>query len=527
MRAQNNSLRDLSRRQAAAVLLTIAGAAVALRARFLSVPLERDEGEYAYFGQLILQRGIPYRDAYNMKPPGVYFAHAAVLWFLGENPVAVRAGATIAALVAVYWLYRLARRWYSRRASLAASATLAVLSASTSVLGFASKAEHFVLAFALPALWLVQPWERATSVLGACIAGILLGMSATMKPSGAAFALALVGAWWRAVSTPHLPAHLGRLAAFVLGCALPWFVVGAGFWWAGAAEKMWFWTITYARHYATDIPFAQGLVLAGTSLGRAIVSAPLVWLAATGGWLWIVRHDRADRRSALLWFLASSVVAVALGWRFSEHYFLLLLPAVALGVAKLADTVQWSWKWFWLVLVLLIGSAALFEQWRLYGRSPTEVARLVYGRNPFPEAVEIGRYLLEHSKPEDRVAVIGSEPEIYFYARRRAATGFVYTYPLMELHPFARAMQQQMQREIESARPRFLVLVHVPTSWSRRSESVVDILEWSARYANTHYRPVGLVEIPEVGESRYTWNEAALFRYPETDCFLSVFERKE
>jgi len=51
------------------------------------------------------------------------------------------------------------------------------------------------------------------------------------------------------------------------------------------------------------------------------------------------------------------------------------------------------------------------------------------------------------------VAVIGSEPEIYFYAQRHSATGFIYTYSLMEEQRFALAMQKQMIREIEEAKP--------------------------------------------------------------------------
>jgi hypothetical protein len=47
-----------------------------LRIRLLGVPLERDEGEYAYVGQLILQREVPYLAARNMKLPGVYYAYA-------------------------------------------------------------------------------------------------------------------------------------------------------------------------------------------------------------------------------------------------------------------------------------------------------------------------------------------------------------------------------------------------------------------------------------------------------------------
>ena len=45
-----------------------------IRVRLLEMPLERDEGEYAYAGQLILQGIPPYELAYNMKLPGTYYA---------------------------------------------------------------------------------------------------------------------------------------------------------------------------------------------------------------------------------------------------------------------------------------------------------------------------------------------------------------------------------------------------------------------------------------------------------------------
>jgi hypothetical protein len=34
-----------------------------VRLRLLATPFERDEGEYAYMGRLILDGGLPYRDA--------------------------------------------------------------------------------------------------------------------------------------------------------------------------------------------------------------------------------------------------------------------------------------------------------------------------------------------------------------------------------------------------------------------------------------------------------------------------------
>ena len=45
------------------------GVTVAIRIQLLGIPLERDEGEYAYAGQPMLQGIAPYKLAYNMKFP--------------------------------------------------------------------------------------------------------------------------------------------------------------------------------------------------------------------------------------------------------------------------------------------------------------------------------------------------------------------------------------------------------------------------------------------------------------------------
>lgn len=47
-----------------------------IRLRLLELPLDRDEGEYAYFGQLLLQGIPPYATAYNFKMPGIYGIYA-------------------------------------------------------------------------------------------------------------------------------------------------------------------------------------------------------------------------------------------------------------------------------------------------------------------------------------------------------------------------------------------------------------------------------------------------------------------
>src|ERR1700676_2959186 len=66
----------------ALIILLIAG----IRFRLRDFPLERDEGEYAYAGQLILQGIPPYQLAYNMKLPGTYGAYALIMAVFGQTP---------------------------------------------------------------------------------------------------------------------------------------------------------------------------------------------------------------------------------------------------------------------------------------------------------------------------------------------------------------------------------------------------------------------------------------------------------
>ena len=57
-----------------------------IRYHLIDAPLERDEGEYAYAGQLILQGVPPYSEVYNMKLPGIYGIYALLLTVFGQTP---------------------------------------------------------------------------------------------------------------------------------------------------------------------------------------------------------------------------------------------------------------------------------------------------------------------------------------------------------------------------------------------------------------------------------------------------------
>ena len=75
--SQRNEMAAPRSAWALCLLAAIGLLAAVIRLRLLDVPLDRDEGEYAYFGQLLLAGVPPYADAYNLKAPGIYAAEVA------------------------------------------------------------------------------------------------------------------------------------------------------------------------------------------------------------------------------------------------------------------------------------------------------------------------------------------------------------------------------------------------------------------------------------------------------------------
>ena len=118
---------------------------VAIRIRLLGIPLERDEGEYAYAGQLMLQGIPPYKLAYNMKFPGTYAAYALIMSMFGQTISGIHVGFLLVNAATIALVFLLGRRLINEMAGLVAAASYAVLSLSPTVLGFAAHATHFVM----------------------------------------------------------------------------------------------------------------------------------------------------------------------------------------------------------------------------------------------------------------------------------------------------------------------------------------------------------------------------------------------
>jgi 4-amino-4-deoxy-L-arabinose transferase-like glycosyltransferase len=509
---------------------TVLGVVGLIRWRLLAVPFERDEGEYAYIGNLILHGGLPYRDAYNMKLPGVYGMYSLIIAAFGSSPAGVHAGFAILSIATVALLYAALRRLFTPMTGLVAATVYGLLSVSSPLLGPAAHATHFVNLFVALGLWIYSRWDDGRPVLFAAVTGLMFGLAFLMKQH--ALFLAIFGAAivlqraWTAAPRQWKPIS-GIAAGYAVGAVIPYLIVVLIMAAAGSLGRFWFWTVTYAASYAsagTQWEVVKALFL--RSFGPAFTEYPMVWLLAIAGLavVWTRRYG-VRQRVVVLGLALTSCAAVVPGLNFREHYFVLVLPAAGLLCAM---ALEWVAQLIGKVRDLPVVRALPFIAIAAWGAvaiangrayylddPPDEVSRKMYVGNPFVEAQEIGARIAADTGTTDKVAILGSEPELLVYSGRRSATGYMYVYPLVEPQPANLRMQREMIAEIEAAAPKYLVYCNVPTSWSASPLAPTDILQWFNRYAPAHYDVVGIVEIGSAGAPpAYFWDADARQRVP-------------
>jgi hypothetical protein len=523
------------------LLLLVLGFFGLIRFRLRAMPLERDEGEYAYAGQLMLQGVPPYQLAYNMKLPGIYGAYAEVLKIFGQTSAGIHVGLLLVNAAASVVLYGLTSLLFGRLAGVVAASAYALLSTSASVMGFEAHATHFVvLPMTVSALLLLRAIPAGDSGL-IFVSGLSSGMAVLMKQHGAFFALFfLTYLFWELRSQPQSPWWIAkRCAGFASGVALPYGLTCGLLYRAKVFGEFWFWTVSYAGEYSKIGLHRATRALLENSQVVIAPAAPLWILAAIGisaPW-WNVR---ARKRSRFLWgLLGCSFVALCPGGYFRPHYFILLLPVAAIltgvavssarerleGAGKLASAAA-------VLIFILCFAGAIFQQRHEYfSLTPVEVFQKTYPGSPFPAAIQVADYVRENSSATARVAVLGSEPEIYFYAGRHSATGYLYMYSLVGRQKYSAQMREQMLNQLATNRPEYLVYVDVWDSWGGR-EGGADLAIFLSRlreFAEQNYERTGVADLgqTDLGQTTaYIWGDAARNYSPRSASAIYVLKRK-
>jgi hypothetical protein len=499
------------------------------------MPLERDEGEFAYLGQLMLQGIPPYKLAFNMKLPGTYAAYAGIMGLFGQSPAGIHFGFLLVNLAALALLFLVARRFLDSLGALVSCTAYALLTATPLLDGLQGHATHLVALAALAGLLLLLRARENGRAREFFLAGLFLGIAFLCKQPGLFFGLfaGLLLIWDRLTRrTASWKECARRLSLLSSGFVLPFLTVCLLLWRAGTFARFWFWTVQYVRVHAGVMPLSYGRDRLLSLFTDPLAAGTL--LAVIFGFicLWF-KPNGAEKQLFLTGWLFFSACAVASGFYFTSHYFIAALPAaclfLALGVSTATAWLSRRGAPASLLPVAIFIAACLWVIWdnhTIWLEMPPDIACLdTYPADPFVECREVADFIRQHSAPADEIAVVGSEPEIYFYARRHSASGYIYMYDLVETQPYAQMMQREFMRDVETHRPLYLVFVNIRTSWMAFPRADRTIFDWSRSYPAKYYDLAGMAVIyPKYTE--YLWgNDASLDKVKSSSSIL-VFRRK-
>jgi hypothetical protein len=502
---------------------------VIVRLRLADLPMERDEGEYAYAGWQILRGKLPYADFYNMKFPGVYYMYAAVFSLAGHSMVAVRIFVLLMNLLSSCFLYKIAeKRLFStldtpdNEAKWLTGGFYLLLSISFGAQGSVSNSEHFVVFFATLGLWLLS--ERSLF-----LSGIALGISVLMKQQGLVVgAFAVLTILYELYKNKDKILIIKRLFTFGLGLALPIVGLIAFVVKNNIFDAFYFYTFEYARAYSAIIK--PTLKEIHTFL-NVFIDSPILWLLFFIG-LGKIGRDIFHKKGLytegvgflLLWAL--SFFAVSAGWYYRPHYWQLMFPAVALVTAYTLQEDSWqifNYTFSKNRLLSVIFVSTLLAQPCYFFFYPLEhICRKMYPYDYIMDIRRFGEFLQQKIPQDEYLGQYGCDPQVWFYANKISASGFLYNYPLTENQPYAETMANTYIKEIEKAKPVwFLYCGFSKVTDNEKMTKKID--DWFGNYAK-NYDIKGVLYSNDNRRAYWEWNVTTVdtFRIP----LMVMYQRK-
>jgi 4-amino-4-deoxy-L-arabinose transferase-like glycosyltransferase len=510
-----------------------------IRLRLVSTPLERDEGEYAYIGKLMIEGIAPYKEAYNMKLPGTYGMYALFMEIFGQTNTGIHIGLALMNMATIIFIFLAFRKLFNAPIALFSACVYSIMALSPRLHGFAAHATHFVTFFVAMALYLLARFYETQKLILAFLTGIMLGFSFLMKQQAVFFimfggiAIILAGLTEKPIrKRPILLQALVYSAGALIPYILTILVLAA----AGVFDRFWFWTVTYATKYAAGTTWNIGMENLEITFKPMWQEFMLFLILFIAGVL-VLFFSKYSLRQKLfaLTFALFSLLTVCPGLYFRHHYFICLVPAMGLMGGIFIDYLT-AWlnprmnkRWLAALPFIIFSAGALFAIIKyndFYLKSdPNAVCKATYGDNPFIESIEIAKYISANTTKSDKIAVLGSEPQIFFYSDRHSATGYIYTYALMENHELNRRMQDEMIAEIEKNQPKILIYSLVSASWLRKEDSPDGIFNWASNYISQNYDLTGIIDVGS-NQTNYVWNEDAVGYQHQSSQYLQIFKRK-
>lgn len=432
------------------LFLALACVLLVVRLPSLVQPMGADQGLYAYVGDRMLAGGLPYRDAWDQKPPAIHVTYAAMraVW---PHDSAVPAADLVAAMAVGALLWALGSSLATPAVGRAAALVFLALSnpafARLGGVSVRAQCETFIAPAVTGAFLLLARHRHTRRDVYAAAAGLLFGVAFAYKYNAAVYAVAGVCAlfvWrqWR----------VRAAAALAAGFVVPAAALAAWLAYGHALHDAYDATIVYNLRYSGetyDGPAGALLYLLTFPVRHSRVDA--LWLLGCGACAVLLVMARRNRETLVpvAWVAAACLTIAINGSRDLPQYFVQAAPALALAAAW-AGSMLWRRRTAINVAAAIVIAVAV---WRvddftklldntshdtryLAGRMERVEHLARYGERTTRKysalaVAELGEFMRSHSSPGETVLVFGFSAGAYAAAERLAASRFFWSRPVI------------------------------------------------------------------------------------------------
>lgn len=486
----------------------------------------RDYGIFSYIGQQILLGKLPYQDAWDHKPPAIFYINALGLWLGRGFRWGIWFIEFLSLTLAIWLSYRLLRKiWGVIPAIFGVAIWLTGLAIT---LEGGNRVEEFPLPFHFLAIILfLQLSDEQPKTVGGFILGLAFSISFLFRANNAmvelAVMLTLLLIW---SSKKRIRTILLQLMSMALGVLLPISLTAIYFWSQGIFTDMFDASITYNLLYSET---KMGVSLTGIA-GLEKLGA-IAWIGWIGYGLLLVLifnclRTQSRPKAIFLLLLIGWPIMLAItdpAGRNYAHYFINWLPFIALLSGLIFYTIQGyflkakplslpesSFLGVALIIVILIflTSDLGYQNWQSFSN--------VLNRTSIERNSAAAVYARKNTNPGDTVLFWGGFPGENFMAQRAAPSAHI-TYPLLLDGDLPKKFSEQFLDEFISSRPVLIVDMDYARALSldakKRAEQRATNIAWP-------FLPDNIQDVFKFVDENYhieaTFHNATIYRLNET-----------
>jgi len=453
---------------------------------FIFIPFGNDQGIFAYIGTIINKGGMPYRDAWDLKPPVIYYLYSLGLKIFGSSMMSLRIFDFAYFNSTLFAIYLLGSLLFNKRVGVFSGLVLGILYFFTNDFWTLSQCESFMILPMILSIYLSCLGLKNHSWPMLFGSGVLLSVVFMTKLTGIVLFVPIVlyilfetynqkGTW----NIVHISSRILILITgffFSTVIFLLWFYV------KGALSDLIYTLFVYdAAHFRSALKLNTGYAhLSSAGFMRRylflLIPALLSLLIKTN------RRMRSENVLLYCWVFAAICAFFVQARYFHYHMLPVIAPLALLGSQGLLSL--WSYpalsktvlsvkiRAVFIAVIALLLFIAIYPHMRLtynftkvffYGKGTKEFNdRFFTGQDGFSltTITDVAQYIKKNTAKEDSILVWGFDPLVYLLSDRQAPTRFFFSAPLSASFNSKRNdWKQEFLNDIRNARPCYIVVV--------------------------------------------------------------------